>query len=143
MKSLSRVQLFATPWTIAYQASLSMEFSRQGYWRGLPFPTPGDLPDPGIESASPALAGGFFTTEPPGKPQESFMFHLFITSSTLNLWQPLILLVSTVFPFPECHIVGITQYLAFLDWLLSLSNMLLSFLHVFSCLESSFLFITE
>ena len=54
-----------TPWTIAYQAPQSMEFSRQEYWRGLPFPSPGDLPDPGIEPmslASPALAGGFFTT---------------------------------------------------------------------------------
>ena len=45
-----------------------MEFSRQEYWSGLPFPVPGDLPNPGMESASPALAGGFFTTEPPGKP---------------------------------------------------------------------------
>ena len=44
---LSRVQLFATPWTVAYQAPLSMGFSRQGYWSGLPFPSPGDLPDPG------------------------------------------------------------------------------------------------
>ena len=59
----------ATPWTIAHQAPLFMEFSRQEYWSGLPFP-PGDLPDPGIEPmslVSPALAGGFFTTEPPGK----------------------------------------------------------------------------
>ena len=55
----------------AHQAPLSMGFPRQEYWSGLPFPTPGDLPDPGIESASPAspaLAGGFFTTEPHGKP---------------------------------------------------------------------------
>ena len=49
MKSLSRVQLFVTPWTVAYQASLSMGFSRQEYWSGLPFPSPGDLPEPGIE----------------------------------------------------------------------------------------------
>ena len=60
---------FATPWTIAGQASPSMEFPRQEYWSGLPFPSPGDLPDPGIEPPSPALAGKFFTTEPPGKPQ--------------------------------------------------------------------------
>ena len=52
---------------VACQALLSMEFSRQGYWSGLPFPTLGDLPDPGIEPVSPALAGGFFTTAPPGK----------------------------------------------------------------------------
>ena len=57
-----------TPWTVAHQASLSMGFSRQEYQSGLPFPSPRDLPDPGIEPSSPALAGGFFTTESPGKP---------------------------------------------------------------------------
>ena len=68
---LSHVQLFVTPWTAAHKPPLSMEFSRQEYWSGLPFPTPEDLPYPGIEPAcpvSPALAGGCFTTEPPGKP---------------------------------------------------------------------------
>ena len=59
---------FATPWTIAHQAPLSMAFPRQEYWSELPSPTPGDLLDPGIKLASPALVGGFFTTEPPGKP---------------------------------------------------------------------------
>ena len=62
---LSCVQLFVTPRTVARQAPLSMQFSRQGYWSGLPLPTPGDLPDPGIEPgsfASPALVGGFFAT---------------------------------------------------------------------------------
>ena len=54
-KSLSRVQLFVTPWTGAYQAPPSMEFSKQEYWSGLPFPSPGDLPVPGIEPSSPAL----------------------------------------------------------------------------------------
>ena len=66
---LSHVRLFATPWTVAHQAPLSMGFSRQEYWSGLPCPPPGDLPDLGIDptsSVSPALAGGFFTTEPPG-----------------------------------------------------------------------------
>ena len=59
---------FVTLWTVACQAPLSMEFPRQEYWNGLPFPSPGDLPDdPGIELATPALAGGFFTTEPPGR----------------------------------------------------------------------------
>ena len=66
-------QLYSTLWDpmncIACQAPLSMGFSRQEYWNGLPFPSPGDLHDPGIESASPVLAGRFFTTEPPGKPQ--------------------------------------------------------------------------
>ena len=61
---LSRVQLFVIPWTEAHQASPSMGFSRQEYWNGLPCSPPGDLPDPGIEPTSPALAGGFFTTEP-------------------------------------------------------------------------------
>ena len=61
----------ATPWTVACQAPLSMEFSRQEYWSGLPFSTPGDFPKPGIDRESPeslALAGRFLTTEPPGKP---------------------------------------------------------------------------
>ena len=68
VKSLSCVQLFATPWTIAYQASPSMGFSRQEYWRGLSFPSPGDLPNPGIEPGSPALEADALTSEPPGKP---------------------------------------------------------------------------
>ena len=55
VKSLGCVQLFVTPWTVAYQASPSMGFSRQEYWSGLPFPSPGDLPNPGIEPGSPAL----------------------------------------------------------------------------------------
>jgi len=55
VKSLSRVHLFATQWTIAYQAPPSMGFSRQEYWSGLPFPSPEDLPNPGIEPGSPAL----------------------------------------------------------------------------------------
>ena len=57
-----------TPWTVACQAPLSLGFSRQEYWSGLPFPPPGDLPYPEIEPVSPALAGRFFTTEPPLKP---------------------------------------------------------------------------
>jgi len=65
---ISCVQLFVTLWTIAYQVPLFMEFSRQEYWSGLPFPPPGDLPDPGIKPVSPALAGRFFTTVPPGMP---------------------------------------------------------------------------
>ena len=56
---------FATPWTVAHQAHLSMGFPRQEYWSGLPFPSPGDLPDPQIEPESPTLAGGSFNTEPP------------------------------------------------------------------------------
>ena len=67
VKSLSRVRLFATPWTVAYQAPLSMGFSRQGCWSGLPFPSPGDLPNPGIKSRSPALQADALPSEPPGK----------------------------------------------------------------------------
>ena len=66
---LSPVQRFGTPWTVACQAPLSMGFPRQEYWNSwLPFPPSGDLSDPGIKPMSPALAGGFFTTEPVGKP---------------------------------------------------------------------------
>ena len=61
-------QLCLTICTVASQALLSTEFSRQEYWSGLPFPSPGDLPKPGIKHRSPALVGGFFTAEPPGKP---------------------------------------------------------------------------
>ena len=57
----------ATPWTGAYQASPSMGFSRQEYWSGLPFPSPGDLPDPGIEPGSPTLEADTLTSEPPEK----------------------------------------------------------------------------
>ena len=70
MKSLSHVRLFATPWTVAYEALPSMGFSRQEYRSGLPFPSPGDLPDPGIEPRSPALQAGALPSEPPGKPWE-------------------------------------------------------------------------
>ena len=65
VKSLSRVRLFETPWTVAYQAPPSMEFSRQEYWSGLPFPSPGDLPDPGIEPGSPALRADALPSDPP------------------------------------------------------------------------------
>ena len=70
VKSLSRVRLFATSWTVAHQAPPSMGFSRQEYWSGLPFPSPGDLPGPGIEPRSPALEADALTSEPPGKPDE-------------------------------------------------------------------------
>ena len=71
VKLLSHVQLFATPWTVAYQAPPSRGFSRQEYWSGLPFPSPEDLPDPGIEPRSPALEADALTSEPAGKPSGS------------------------------------------------------------------------
>ena len=64
----SHVQLFMILWTVTHQAPLSVGLSRQEHWSKLPFPPPGDLPDPGIESASPVLVDRFFTTEPPGRP---------------------------------------------------------------------------
>ena len=67
VKSLSRVRLFATPWTVAYQAPPSIEFSKQEYWSGFPFPSPEDLPDSGIEPRSPALQADTLPSEPPGK----------------------------------------------------------------------------
>ena len=68
VKSLSHVRLFATPWTVAYQTPPSMGFSRQEYWSGLPFPSPGDLPDPGIKPMSlPHCAGRRLPSEPPGE----------------------------------------------------------------------------
>ena len=68
VKSLSRVQLLVTPWTVAYQAPPSMGFSRQEYWSGLSFSSPGDLPDPEIDPGSPALQADYLPSEPPGKP---------------------------------------------------------------------------
>ena len=68
MKSLSRVRLFVTPWTVAHQALLSMEFSRQEYWSGLPFPSPGFLPNSGIEPGSPELQADALPSDPPGNP---------------------------------------------------------------------------
>ena len=68
-------RLFVTPWTIAHQAPLSRGFTRQEHWSGLLFPTSGNLPDPGMEPASPALAGKFFTTEPAGKHSVGYMMY--------------------------------------------------------------------
>ena len=67
MKSLSRIQLLVTPWTVAHQAPPSMEFSRQEYWSGLPFPSPGGLPDPGIEPGYPTLQADALLSEPLAK----------------------------------------------------------------------------
>ena len=67
VKSLSRVRLFATPWMVTYQAPRSMGFSRVEYWSGLPFPSPGDLPNPGIEPGSPALQTDSLLSELQGR----------------------------------------------------------------------------
>ena len=97
MKWLSHVLLFATPWTVAYQPPLSMGFFRQEYWSGLPFPSSGDLPDPGIEPeswiepGSPTLQADALPSKPPGKPQGIYLektnlkiyMHLNVDSSTI------------------------------------------------------------
>ena len=69
LRCFSHVQLFSTPWTVAFQALMSMGFSRQEYWSELPFPSPGDLPHPGFEPGSRALQADSLPTEPPGKPR--------------------------------------------------------------------------
>ena len=102
VKSLSRVRLFASPWTVAHQAPPSMRFSRQEYWSELPFPFPGDLPDPGIKPRSPALQAGALTSEPPGKQtllqMESFQDYMpFLTFSVpthIMLVVPLIIMAA-------------------------------------------------
>ena len=80
---LSGVQLFATPWTVASQAPLSMEFSRQGDWSGLPFPTAGDLPDSGIESVSPALQVDSLPPGPPGNANYFLPCRVFYISQSI------------------------------------------------------------
>ena len=81
--SLSRVRLFATLWTVAYQASPSMGFSSQEYWSGLPLPSPGDLPNPGIEPRSPTLEADALTSEPPGKPIYALEYDIYLSLSDL------------------------------------------------------------
>ena len=86
VSALSHVQLLVTPWTVACQAPLSMGFPKQEYWSGLPCPPAGDLPDPGIEPkslVSPALAGGFFITVPPGK---SYVFLAWALTGYSFIW---------------------------------------------------------
>ena len=78
VKSLSRVRLFATPWTVAYEAPQFMEFSRQEYWSGLPFPSPWDLPDLGIEPRSPALRADTLLSESPGKSSLGIYVYVYI-----------------------------------------------------------------
>ena len=91
---------FASPWIVAHQALLSMGFPRQEYWSGAPFPSPGDLPGPGFEPPFPALTGGFFTTDLPGKPT-------FLSSSSLvNPPNHRILLIPQTHPTCHCPRAG-------------------------------------
>ena len=93
VKSLSCVRLFATAWTVAHQAPLSMGFSRQEYWSGLPFPSPGNLPNPGIEPRSPALQADALTSEPPGKRSKMSYAYVFVsmTSKVFTFFSVIIL----------------------------------------------------
>ena len=84
-QSLSHVRLFATPWTVAHQVPLSMEFSRQEYWSGLPFPSPRDLPHSGIESGYPALQAYSFRSEPPGKPIVMWVVNISFSTQCFHL----------------------------------------------------------
>ena len=110
---LSGVQLFATPWTVAHQASLSMGFPRQEYWSGLPFPSSRDLPHPGIEPVYPELADEFFTTDPPGKPTCTYtclcMYKIFLKAYTPVCYQEDVHrhwremgVLFTIYPFDYC-----------------------------------------
>ena len=101
-KSLSRVWLFATPWTIAHQTPPSMEFFRQGYWSGLPIPSPGDLPNPGIELRSPALQADALPSEPPGNPSILDSWPLFCYFSLLSL---LCSLMIFAYQWPLVHLL--------------------------------------
>ena len=87
-KLLSCVQLFVTPWTLAQQALLSIGFIKQEYWNGLPFPSSGDLPNPGIKPRSPALQGDPSLSEPPGKHNMHFQLELFLNQK-YELFLPL------------------------------------------------------
>ena len=89
LSGFSHVQVFATPWTVAHQTPLSMGLPREGYWLGMPFLLSGALPDPGIEPTSPALAGGFFTTEPLRKPEPQFTTTTKSLQSCLTLCDPI------------------------------------------------------
>ena len=101
VKLLSRVRLFATPRTVAYQAPLSIGFSRQGYWSGLPFPSPRDHPKTGIEPGSPALQADTLSSEPPEKPGflEGISHELFLpfqSDVTSNPYTPVINNIFTI-----------------------------------------------
>ena len=78
----------ATPWTVALQAPLSMGFFRQEYWSGLPCPSPGNLPNPGIEPVSPALLADSVPSEPPGKPLFPYIVTFWVKTSGINFVRP-------------------------------------------------------
>ena len=90
-------------WTVVHQTPLTMGFLRQKYWRGLPFPPPEDLPNPEIEPESPALAGGFFTTQPPGKPMANICIYEIIT--TIIMMNPRVNFFPFVLSYSHLYLV--------------------------------------
>ena len=147
-KSFSCVQLFATPWTVACQAPLSMEFSRQEYWGGLPFPIPEDIPNPGIKPGSPILQADSLLSEPPGKPTWGLrgvkIYFILIKSSVLqfnrkeSIFMPILYMVwylrievlVFIFKPPQCLIfltVGLCASFIFIFF--NLSETLFKYLH--------------
>ena len=107
VKSLSHVQLFVTPWTVTYQVPLSIGFSRQEYWSGLPFPPPGDLPNPGVEPRSPTLQADALLSEPPGKPHTivyRLQSHTFVCFMYFGRW---VLHTKTSINFSHPHFHGL------------------------------------
>ena len=122
---LNHVQLFVIPWTVAHQAPLSVEFFKQEYQAGLPFPPPGDLPDPGIEPWSPTLQTDYLPSEPPGRPQATLCMSQgsleFLFSPSLTLSSPLFvsfcLLNTSQLPLsppssPPHHLLGAPHWLS-------------------------------
>ena len=96
-----------TPWTLAHQASLSIGFSRQEYWSELPFPSPGDLPDPGIERGSPTLQADSLLPEPPGKPyilSSSVQFSRSVVSDSMNHSTPGLPVHHQLLELTETHV---------------------------------------
>ena len=125
---LSQVQLFATPWTGAHQAPLSVEFFRQEYWSGLPFPSPEDLPNPGTEPTFPALADGFFISELSRKSSHEITHSLMSNSvvfSTLTRCSHFLYLVLKHFQQPKGKLTPIKQLLPIpsCSWPLTTTNL--------------------
>ena len=125
---LSQIQLFLTPWTGAHQAPLSVEFFRQKYWSGLPFPSPEDLSNPGTEPISPALAGGFFISEPPRKSSHGIIHSLMSNSvvfSVLTMCSHFLYLVLKHCQQPKGKLTPIKQLLPIpsCPWPLTTTNL--------------------
>ena len=125
VQSLSRVQFFVTTWTVTHQFLLSMAFSRQGYWNGLPFPLPGDLPDLRDQTCISCTGSEFFTTEPPRKPQEyqplASNKHPYKERESLNIrkllssWQQMQLFQNSIFCLKAHFITVKILSVVFLD----------------------------